>query len=131
MSAINTEPPYTILVVEDEPVIRMSAVEALTIAGYRVMQASNAEDAILALLNEPHVDLVLSDVQMPGAIGGLSLARWLRSNRPRVLVVLTSGIGAVEKYSDGKEIPFLLKPYRVDDLLTLTENALAQRRSAI
>ena len=75
----------TVLVVDDEPVICMLASNCLRDAGYRTLEAHNAQQAIDLLEKDERVDVVFSDVQMPG-MDGFELQRWLRQHRPRVRV---------------------------------------------
>lgn len=104
---------HTVLVVEDETMVRMPIAEYLRDCGYNVLEAGNASEAISALGADDHVNLVFSDIRMPGGMDGLALAEWIRSHHPRVPVLLTSG------YSGGKALPpmtfpgtrFIEKPY--------------------
>jgi CheY-like chemotaxis protein len=104
----------TILVVEDEVLTRLVIAEYLRECGYRVHEAANADEAV-AVLETPEfiIDIVFSDVQMPGSMDGFGLAQWVRTNCPRVEVILTSGIArsaqlAGELCESG---PLLAKPY--------------------
>jgi CheY-like chemotaxis protein len=104
---------HTVLVVEDELMVRMPIVEYLRDCGYHVVEAGDASEAIAATDAEATVNLVFSDVRMPGKMDGLGLAEWFRSHHPEVPVLLTSG------YSGGRgRIPastiadsFIEKPY--------------------
>lgn len=80
-----------ILVVEDEAIIRMMLVEELEDAGYFVLEAESADDAVEQLSRWPSIGLVVTDVRMPGSIDGIGLARWMREHRPDVPIVITSG----------------------------------------
>jgi CheY-like chemotaxis protein len=81
----------TILVVEDDLLVRMPIAEYLRDCGYTVLEADDAAQAIDVIDQDGPVDLVFSDVRMPGAMDGLGLARWLRETHPEVPVLLTSG----------------------------------------
>ena len=83
----------TILVVEDEVLIRLVIAEYLRECGYKVHEAAHAEEAI-AVLQAPEVsiDIVFSDVVMPGSMDGFGLSRWVRDNHPEIEVLLTSSI---------------------------------------
>ena len=107
-------PQQTVLVVEDEVLVRLVIADYLRECGYRVHEAVNAAEA-LAMLQAPEVsiDIVVSDVQMPGDMDGFGLARWIRGNKPGVQVILTSG---VERSADIAATlceagPLLEKPY--------------------
>src|ERR1043166_7949738 len=83
-------PPATVLVVEDEVLIRLMIAEYLREFGYRVLEARNGEEAKNILGNEDEVGVVFSDVRMPGSIDGLALARWISRNKPEIGILLTS-----------------------------------------
>lgn len=85
------EHPQTILVAEDEVLIRLVLAEHLRDCGYRVLEAANAFEAIQILTEEIQVDILLADVQMPGEMNGFGLARWTRQHRPKIKVIITSG----------------------------------------
>lgn len=87
--------PATILVVEDEWLVRLPIAEYLRDCGYRVLEASDADEAMAMIDSGQTVDLVFSDVRMPGSIDGFGLARWLRRNHPDVPVLLASGYSGV------------------------------------
>ena len=82
----------TVLVVEDEVLIRMVISQYLRECGYRVIEAANADEALI-VLQEPElrIEVVLSDVEMPGSMDGFGLSRWVRQNRQGLEVVLVSG----------------------------------------
>ena len=86
-------PSPTVLVVEDEVLIRLVIADYLRDCGYKVHEAVSGEEAI-AILQAPEVsiDVVFSDVEMPGSMDGFALARWVRANKPGMEVILTSGI---------------------------------------
>jgi len=81
----------TILVVEDEFLIRMDIAEELRLAGWSVYEAGTADAAIELLSTPIIVDLVLTDVQMPGRRDGIALAEFVRSERPAVRIAVMSG----------------------------------------
>jgi len=114
-----------ILVVEDETLIRWNAVEMIFDAGWRALEAANAEEALERLSTHPGVSILFTDVNLPGPLDGVELAHLVHRSHPRVQIVITSGKGAVQ---DG-EIPddgtFLPKPYGVDDLQRVVEQKLA------
>jgi len=105
-------PTATVLVVDDETMVRMPIVEYLRDCGYNVVEAGDASEAIAAMDAEGQINLVFSDVRMPGDMDGFGLAEWVRSRYPSVPVLLTSGYG-------GRSLPaasisglrFIAKPY--------------------
>jgi CheY-like chemotaxis protein len=122
-------PPETILFVEDEVLTRMDMAEFLRQSGYRVSEAASAAEAIDALNSKFAVDLVVTDVRMPGETDGFALAEWIRTNRPGVEVILSSGDPRSKERAEGSpELgPFLPKPYTGRALLDLVKQALAKR----
>ncbi len=106
--------PQTILVVEDEVLIRLVIAEYLRDCGYKVHEAAHADEAVLVLQSpDVTIDIVFSDVAMPGSMDGFGLARWIRANRPEIQVVLTSGIDRSAEVAGMlcEAGPLLAKPY--------------------
>lgn len=104
----------TILVVEDDPKVRHVAVSSLRSLGFRVREAENGDDAVASLNQDGGVDLVLSDVKMPGNLNGTDLARRIRQDWPSMKVLLTSGY--VDSADDVGQFEIIFKPYRVSEL---------------
>jgi len=105
----------TVLVVEDEAMMRTKLAEELQDAGYLVVEASDGTEALEMLTVRRDVKIVISDVRMPGSIDGVELSRRVRSGYPAIKVVLSSGEpnAADSAAHDG----FFLKPYRVAQLI--------------
>jgi DNA-binding response OmpR family regulator len=126
-------PPQTILVVEDEVLIRLVIAEYLRECGYRVHEAAHADEAI-AVLESPDVkiDIVFSDVLMPGSMDGFGLARWVRANRPKIDVVLTSGIERSAEIAGMlcEAGPLLEKPYEPQSVVDRIKILLARAGQA-
>lgn len=108
-----------ILVVEDNGEVRKIVVSQLTDLGYRIVEAENAEEALAILRRDDAIDLLFTDVVMPGAMGGDDLARAARAIRPKLKLLLTSGF-AKASIDQGPNSPlfenFLSKPYRKSEL---------------
>ena len=118
-----------ILLVEDEVLIRMSLVQHLEECGYTVLEAENAADAIEILEMNPEVALVFTDVQMPGEMNGLGLAKWVIENRPRIAVMVASGHAARETVM--RELcgaHAFTKPYNYDELTNHIREVLKSRK---
>ena len=81
----------SVLVVEDEQLIRMDTAVSLEATGFIVHEAANAADAIRCLELHPEIRLVFTDVNMPGSMDGLALARYVRGRWPPVKLIVTSG----------------------------------------
>ncbi|MGN6516144.1 MAG: response regulator [Rhizomicrobium sp.] len=109
----------TILVVEDDDGVRAAVVDLLTELGYSVLRAANAEEALTVLKSGAHVDLLFTDVVMPGQIPTREMARRARDSRPNLRVLFTSGYTQNAIVHNGKlddDVFLLSKPYRKDDL---------------
>jgi len=105
--------PGKILVVEDNTAVRELAIEVLEGLGYEVLAAPNATSALKTLLASPDVDLVFSDVVMPGTMNGIELAHEVVRRHPDCAILLTSGFTATPGTgpSGAEEFQFLPKPY--------------------
>jgi PAS domain S-box-containing protein len=118
----------SILLVEDDDEVATLVTEMLQELGYRVTRAASAESALGALANGRHVDLVLSDIMMPGAMNGLGLVRELKARRPGLPVLLTSGYaGAVIDSAQDENIGVLRKPYDINELDTALREAVERQ----
>ena len=84
----------SVLVVEDEVLIRRPIVDHLRDCGWRVLEAATADEAKALLLSGATIDVVFSDVQMPGALDGIGFARWIHDHHSEIKVLLTSGVAA-------------------------------------
>ena len=84
-------PRKCILIVEDELLIRVLVADELRDAGYDVIEACNADEALTILRSSMHIDLILSDVRMPGAIDGIGLLGIVKETLPSLPVIITSG----------------------------------------
>jgi CheY-like chemotaxis protein len=102
-----------ILLVEDEPLLRAVTSDHLREAGFRVIEAAAAADAIALLEQHPEIDVLFTDMNMPGPVDGLGLAIQVRRNRPHLHVIMTSGqwVGTNADVPEGAL--FLQKPYSV------------------
>jgi DNA-binding NtrC family response regulator len=83
----------TVLLVEDEVLVRMPIAQYLRDCGYKVIEAVNADEAMAVLLHKDTVvDFVFSDIEMPGAVDGFGLAKWIREHRPGLDVLLAGTV---------------------------------------
>lgn len=117
----------TILVVEDEPLIRLAIAIELRDEGYKVIEAGTGDEAVLALSSGEPIDLVFSDVLMPGATTGLTLASWMQEQRPETPIILTSGSESVVRSVGEGAIPFIAKPYRSVRVMAMIARLLSKR----
>lgn len=121
--------PVVVMVVEDDLIARMSAIEALTDAGLVALEAQSG-DAALDRLSDgvaDDVDVVFTDIHMPGSLNGLQLARDVRARWPRIGLLVASG----QEQPSAAEMPqgsrFLSKPYRQDHLLRIVRELVPDR----
>ncbi|TXL73954.1 response regulator [Vineibacter terrae] len=119
--------PSTVLVVEDEILIRMPVADYLRDCGYRVLEASNAAEAQALFRASEPIEIVFSDVNMPGGMNGFALAQWVRQEYPDVRIILTSGIASTARNAEQvcAEGSFLEKPYSYEALAAHIKRLLA------
>ncbi|CAJ0691268.1 response regulator [Ralstonia holmesii] len=123
----------TILVVEDDTDVRLTAVDMLSQLGYRVLTAANGEAALELMNSDTPIDLLFTDVIMPGSIKGGELSIRAAQRVPPLPVLLVSGYTRDEVLHDGRLPPgvtLLGKPYRRDDLARMVRNVLTASRTA-
>jgi CheY-like chemotaxis protein len=108
-----------VLVVEDEILVRSVTAEFLRIAGYNVVEAANAAEAVAVFTAGTVIDLVFSDINFmagPNSMDGVGLARWVSQHHPGVHVILTSGNTQAARAAD-VAATFLSKPYRAREAI--------------
>jgi CheY-like chemotaxis protein len=119
-----SEKAVTILIVEDEALIRCGAVSHLEDEGFTVYQTHNADHAIKILEIHNEIRLIFTDINMPGSMDGLKLAHYVRGRWPPVKIIVTSG-----KMSD-EDMPFgaffFGKPYRLEHIASRMRIMLAE-----
>nr|WP_047168320.1 response regulator [Sphingomonas sp. Y57] len=125
-SSNSTRDKATILVVEDELFVRMTAVEAIEDAGYATIEAQDADQALVLLEVHDEIDLVFTDIKMPGTIDGLGLALRVHAGWPGLPLILTSGHLRQEDGTVPDSVPFLRKSYRPVALLAELARLLGQ-----
>ncbi len=114
----STTPPFAVLVVDDDPVVRETAVHLFRDLGFEVLDTYHGEEALRLIRAHPRIGLLFADVRMP-RMDGLALAEAAQRIRPDLKVVFTSG------YVDGRSLPadaaFVPKPWGVDDIAEAIE----------
>jgi DNA-binding NtrC family response regulator len=119
----------TILLVEDEVLIRVAICHHLEDSGYNVLQATDADEALSLLIRHPELDVVFTDVRMPGSIDGLGLAKWVIEHRPHIAVMVASGGAAkdtiVKELCGAMAFP---KPYNFENVTQHIQEAIRNRR---
>ena len=114
------DPPERIpvlLVVEDEPLLRMLAVDVGEDAGFTVVAAANADDAVKILETRSDIRLVFTDIDMPGSLDGMKLAACIRDRWPPIHIILTSGHMKPSPDEMPEGSVFFAKPYRQDRVI--------------
>jgi CheY-like chemotaxis protein len=103
----------TVLVVEDVVLVRLLVVDYLRACGFQVIEAGNTDEAIRVLRARRPIDVVFTDVNMPGVEDGFGLMRWTRRNAPEVKVILGSGVADTTERAAalGYRGPIIAKPY--------------------
>jgi CheY-like chemotaxis protein len=118
-----------VVVVEDEVLLRLVVAEYLRDCGYKVIEAANADEALLVLQqSQLVVDVLFSDTEMPGSLDGFELSQWVRSNRPDVEVILTGSVPrAVNAAGKLCEDGTVAKPYEPQHVRDRIRRLLAVR----
>jgi CheY-like chemotaxis protein len=113
----------TILVVEDNPDVAAVTASLVEQLGYRIIHANNATDALVRLQRGDKIDLVFSDVVMPGGMNGFALAQEIANHYPQIPVLLTSGYNDVVQTADS-HVSILRKPFQLPQLDKAIREAL-------
>lgn len=130
-AASEEDRPPAILVVDDDALVRLTLSDHLQDSGFKVLEASTGDEA-LAIMAAPAftVDLVFTDVMMPGVTDGFALAKWIAENQPSIPVIVTSGdtdkIAAAQEI--GEDLQFVPKPYDLEALTTHIRQTLDLRK---
>ncbi len=116
--SIGSKDSPVVLIVEDEPLVRMTAADELEEAGFQVLEAANADEALAALeVRSDEVQVLFTDVDMPGSMNGMALAEQVYRRWPHILLLISSGYAQPRP----DEIPdhghFVPKPYRAATLV--------------
>lgn len=114
-----------ILLTEDDVLVRFTTAETLRMEGYVVLEAVDAEEALALIATGHPLDLVLSDVRMPGAMNGIALTYAVKEIRPNLPIVLISS--HLEPNTAHAGEGFLSKPYQPDDLLALVKSFVGEQ----
>lgn len=107
----------TVLVVEDELFIRMSAVVALQDEGFLVLEAKNSAEALKILSRHSETSILMTDVRMPGLMDGLALVAQVQIDHPAIRSIVVSGNATAEQARNAGALGFLAKPYLAKTML--------------
>ena len=129
---MSSVPPTTnVLVVEDEMVLRMRAVDIVEDAGFTAVQAVNADEALAILESRSDISLLFSDIQMPGSMDGLKLAAAVKGRWPPIKIVATSGLVNVRSADLPEGGRFIPKPYNPVQLAETLQDLTADLRRSM
>lgn len=109
--------PIHVLVVEDEFLCRLHAINLIEGAGYTAVEAANADEAIVILEARKDIRIVFTDIDMPGSMDGLKLAHAIRKRWPPIELILTSGHFHLSDDDMPKRGRFFPKPYRDQEII--------------
>jgi len=126
--SIVTNERKTVLVVDDEENARIGLSCFLTQEGYDVAIASDGEEALEVLRENPHTSLIISDINMPG-MNGMSLLREVNRQHPETAIIMVTAYGEVESYIDAMNLgafDYLHKPVRTEELKLAIRKILAK-----
>jgi DNA-binding NtrC family response regulator len=122
----------TILVVEDEASVRLAISDYLTQQKFIVLQAAGAAGAIDVISLHPEIDLVFTDLQMPGDMDGLDLVDWVLKRRPGLPVIITSGVwgrvSTMAEFCCNQSLSYFVKPYAYDAVAKKIRQVIEERR---
>ncbi len=107
----------TILVVEDEPLLRLAAVSDIEDAGMIALAAPDGSQALAILASQASIDFLFTDIDMPGAVDGMELTRIVHRRYPAIKVILVSGLLSTPQIFSGTPVPFYAKPYDMAHIL--------------
>lgn len=124
-SAAGSHHAPVILLVEDEILIRLSSAEYLREEGYTVLEASDAVEALVLFASDHPLDLVITDVRMPGELDGVKLTQIIKEAKPDLPVALASGHLALDVDHPGDR--FLRKPYTPEQILQVVDELIGTK----
>lgn len=130
MPSANLPERQSVLVVEDEPLLRMVMVDELEDAGFHVVEAGDGDEAVRALNDNPQFAAVLTDIEMPGSVNGVMLAKITNKLYPDAAVIVMSG----RVHPRAADLPpntrFFGKPFQHRDLIDALHALLGQERES-
>lgn len=120
-----SNPRIAVLVVEDEALIRLAAMDLVESAGYEAVEARNADEAIRILGARTDIRVVFTDVDMPGTMDGLKLAHFIRDRWPPIRLVVASGMKILAESQLPKGSRFFSKPYEDSSIVSALTDLLS------
>jgi len=123
----DAEHPSTLLVVDDDILVRMAISENLRDAGFKVIEAANGHEALGVMLSDIEVDLLLTDLRMPGAMDGFGLGMAARGQRPDLRVLVMSSFLPETTGARLSPFEFIEKPFKPDTLIQRVRTLLEEK----
>ena len=115
-----------VLIVEDEALVRMEAIEAIEAAGFDVIEATDADKAVAILEQRSDIRVIFTDIHVPGSMDGLKLAHLVKGRWPPIKIIATSGHAKITESALPEGSRFLPKPYAVAEVASAIEAASFQ-----
>ncbi|WID98064.1 response regulator [Bosea vestrisii] len=115
--------PLVVLVVEDDAIVRMDTASMIIEAGFEAIEATSADEAIVILEARSDINVVFTDIEMPGSMNGLKLAFAVRDRWPPVVIIIASGRIRPEPDQMPTDVTFLRKPYSEAAVLAAVREA--------
>lgn len=122
-----SEADLTILVVDDEPIIRMTLADALEEAGYKVLEASNVLEAVATIGRVTDICAIVTDIDMPGGLSGIDLLQMVNNCQTQIPVIVTSGGHALDTLNLPENTRFFSKPYNLEDIVLALRATIAAK----
>jgi CheY-like chemotaxis protein len=119
-----SNPRAFVLVVEDEPLVRFDAVDALQDAGFDVVEAGNADAALAVLFTRDDIAVLFTDINMPGSMNGLELAVEVHKRWPSIHIIVTSGLVKPRREDIPDASLFIGKPYLPEQVAAVVEKII-------
>jgi CheY-like chemotaxis protein len=121
-------PPAVVLVVEDEMLLRMRAVDMVEDAGFTSVEAVDADEAVAILESRSDIALLFTDIQMPGSMDGLKLAHAVHQRWPPIKIILVSGQLKLAKADIPADSRFFGKPLEAEEMIAEMRRLIGQAR---
>src|SRR3954463_7929720 len=130
MMILHHSNPAVVLVVEDELLLRMRAVDMVEDAGFTSVEAVDADEAVAILESRSDIALMFSDIQMPGTMDGLTLAHIVHKRWPPIRIILVSGQLKLETFDMPPGSRFFGKPLEADVMMAQMRNMIVRPEPA-
>jgi DNA-binding NtrC family response regulator len=118
----------TVLIVEDETLVRLALTEFLELNGFHTLEAANAGEAVDIIKRDGlEIDLVFTDVRMPGEMDGFGLSKWIQRHVPLIPVIVASGHPEIADIASSAGEQFFAKPYQLDRVVATIREQIRAR----